>query len=136
MEKSTGSCGCGAINYSYEGTEINRVFCYCKQCQIHTGSDKWFGLWVPHDKFTFTKGTPSSFTRKGDSGKEMNHLFCEHCGVTLCVEVTVGNFYSVSAATLNDNQHLSPQMAIYTDFAPDWAVFPDNIPKFAKLPPQ
>lgn len=69
MEKYEGSCACGTIRYFFEGEPINSAFCYCKECQVHTGSDKWFVLWVPKDKFSLTKGSPSPFTRKGDSGK-------------------------------------------------------------------
>ncbi|MCF6255156.1 MAG: GFA family protein [Gammaproteobacteria bacterium] len=135
MKKHKGKCSCGNIEYCFEGEPINSAFCYCKECQTHTGSDKWFGLWVPVDKFKFTKGTPSNFTRLGDSGKDMNHQFCGDCGATLCVEVTVGNFYSVAASTLDNNDEFSPQMAIYTSSAPKWAVFPADVPKYEILPP-
>ncbi len=135
METHCGSCACGAIEYSFSGAPINSAFCYCKECQVHTGSDKWFGLWVPKDKLTFTKGTPASFTRQGDSGKPLHHLFCSSCATTLCAEVTVGNFYSVAAATLDDNQDFRPNMLIYTASAPAWAVFPEGVPKFDVLPP-
>lgn len=135
MKTYAGKCGCGNIEYSFEGEPINTVFCYCNECQIHTGSDKWFGLWVPVDKLTFTKGTPSTFTRIGDSGKAMNHKFCSQCGTTLCAEVTVANFYSVGASTLLDSSGFFPKMSIYTASAPKWAVFPEGVPKFDQLPP-
>ncbi|NOY73297.1 MAG: hypothetical protein GXP14_13180 [Gammaproteobacteria bacterium] len=135
MKKYKGKCGCGNIEYCFEGEPINSAFCYCRECQIHTGSDKWFGLWVPIENFNFIKGTPSNFTRIGDSGKEMNHKFCNDCGTTLSVEVTVGHFYSVAASTLNDNGGFSPAMAIYAASAPKWAIFPEGIPKFDILPP-
>ena len=136
MKKYKGKCGCGNVEYDFEGEPINSAFCYCHECQIHTGSDKWFGLWVPTENFKFTKGIPSTFTRIGDSGKEVNHKFCSDCGVTLSIEVTVGNFYSVAASTLNDHASFSPAMAIYTASAPKWAVFPEGVPTFEILPPQ
>ncbi len=135
MKEYKGKCNCGNVEYTFEGEPINSAFCYCRECQAHTGSDKWFGLWVPVDKFKFTKGTPSNFTRLGDSGKDMNYQFCSHCGTTLCAEVTVGNFYSVAAATLDNNNEFSPKMAIYVSSAPEWAVFPEDIPKYDILPP-
>jgi hypothetical protein len=134
MSSYEGICGCGNIEYSFEDEPINTAFCYCRECQTHTGSDKWFGLWVPVDKFKFTKGIPSTYTRLGDSGKEVIYQFCSECGTTLCAEIILGNFYSVGASTLRDNNHFAPKMAIYTKSAPDWAVYPDHIPKFDKLP--
>lgn len=136
MKKYEGKCSCGNIEYIFEDEIINTAFCYCQECQTHTGSDKWFGLWVPVEKFNFTKGTPATFTRLGDSGKDMNHQFCADCGTTLCVEVTIGNFYSVAASTVNENSHFIPKMAIYTASAPKWAVFPEGVPKFDVLPPE
>lgn len=135
MKKHEGRCGCGNIEYSFEDAPINAVFCYCKECQTHTGSDKWFGLWVPLDKLKFSKGTPEKYTRIGDSGKDVNHYFCKQCGTTLCTEITAANFYSVAASTLNNNNEFSPQMAIYTASAPAWAVFPEGVKTFEKLPP-
>ena len=135
MEALNGSCGCGALQYKVEGELLNSVFCYCKECQKHTGSDKWFGAWYPQDKFNIVKGTPSVYTRKGDSGQDMNHLFCTDCGVTLCAEVSVGNFYSVAVSTLDNALNIQPAMCIYTASAPNWAVFPNDIPKFEILPP-
>jgi len=135
MNKHNGNCSCGAIEYQFEGEPINSVFCYCKECQKTTGSDKWFGLWVPTDKLKFTKGTPKIFSRTGDSGKEVNINFCENCNTTLCAEVTAGNFYSVGATTLKEFNSFYPKMAIYASSAPSWAVFPEGLPKFDILPP-
>ena len=131
-----GKCACGNIEYSFEDEPINSAFCYCKECQITTGADKWFGLWVPTDKLKFTKGSPSKFTRIGDSGNEVHQNFCADCGTTLCAEITVANFYSVSASTLKNNNNLKPNMLIYTASAPKWAVFPRDVPKFEILPPK
>jgi hypothetical protein len=136
VKKYEGQCSCGAIEYCFEDEPINTAFCYCRECQTHTGSDKWFGLWVPVDKFTFTKGTPETFTRLGDSGKDMHHQFCKDCATTLCINVVVGGFYSVAASTLNDSNSFSPNMAIYTASAPTWAVFPEGVPKYDVLPPE
>ena len=134
MKVKNGSCSCGDLKYAVEGDPTNSVFCYCKECQIHTGSDKWFGVWFPKEKFEIISGSPAKFTRKGDSGKDINHLFCETCGVTICAEITVGNFYSVAASTLESPDNYAPVMAIYTASATSWAVFPEGIPKFDILP--
>lgn len=135
MKHKTGSCACGQVTYAYTGDPLNTVFCYCKQCQIHTGSDKWFGVWAHKDNFTFTKGMPATFARIGDSGQETHYKFCQNCGTTVCAEVTVGNFYSISASTLHDKENLRPAMLIYTAYAPAWATIPDDVPNYDILPP-
>lgn len=135
MSTQEGGCKCGAVKYSCSGKPINSAFCYCTECQNLTGTDKWFGIWFPKDSFTFTKGTPSVLTRKGDSGQDMHQMSCNECGEILCAEVTVGNFYSVSASTLNNNKIHTPAMLIYTSSAPEGVVFPENVPNFKILPP-
>ena len=136
MKKYDGKCSCGKLEYSFEDEPINTAFCYCSECQTHTGSDKYFGLWVPFNKLRFTKGTPSTFTRIGDSGEDLNHKFCSDCGTTVCVEATVANIYSVAASTVTTANDFSPKMSIYAASAPEWAVFPEGIPKFDVLPPE
>lgn len=134
MNKHVGRCSCGDIEFCVDGDPINSVFCYCKECQALTGSDKWFGLWIPHPNFTVTKGAPLSYTRLGDSGKKVNYHFCGTCSTTLYADITAGGFYSVSATALR-NDALKPTMSIYTASAPSWATFPNDVPTFETLPP-
>lgn len=134
MEKHFGTCRCGGIEFYFDGEPINSIFCYCKECQALTSSDKWFGLWVPKDNFKYTKGSPSRYTRTGASGKPVHYQFCGTCSMALCAEVIAGNFYSVSAASLKNNT-FSPRMAIYASSAAPWATFPKGVPKFDILPP-
>ena len=87
------------------------------------------------DNFTFTKGMPSTYVRVGDSGRKTRYNFCQSCGVTVCAEIEVGNFYSISASTLDDQTDLKPAMLIYTAYAPTWSTLPEGIPNFDILPP-
>ena len=135
MRTRNGSCGCGQLRYSVQGDPINTVFCYCTECQAHTGSDKSFGAWFPTSTFSITQGTPTTYTRKGNSGENMNHLFCAKCGVTIAAEVTVADFYSVAVSSLEEHNDFSPAMLIYTASAPEWAVFPAGVAKYEVLPP-
>jgi hypothetical protein len=135
MKHKTGRCGCGQVTYAYSGTPINTVFCYCKQCQIHTGSDKWFGIWIPKSNFGFIKGITSVYSRISDSGQPTKYHFCKNCGTTVCAEIVVGNFYSIAASTLDDKDTLAPAMLIYTAYAPPWATMPEDVPSFDILPP-
>ena len=133
-QEYTGKCSCGDIELAFTGEPIKAVFCYCTDCQRDTGSDKWFGLWVANDNLTFSKGTPATLTRTGSTGKPVHKKFCGSCGTTLCSDFTAGGFYSVAASVLDQKNEFSPEMAIFTASAADWAVFPDNVPKFDTFP--
>lgn len=134
MERHIGSCRCRDIEFYFDNDPINSILCFCKECQALTGSDKWFGHWVPKDNFKFTKGTPFTYTRTGGSGKDVIYFFCGTCSTVLCAEVSAGNLYSVSATSLKSNT-FSPKMSIYTSSAAPWAMVPDDVPKFDILPP-
>ena len=81
------------------------------------------------------RGEPLVFTRKGASGKNMEHLFCGGCGTTIAAFCEAGDFYSVAASCLHNGRELLPNMLIYTSQAVSWAQFPSDIPKFDILPP-
>lgn len=134
MIKYEGHCHCGAIHYAFAEEPINSVLCYCTLCQIRTGSDKWFGLWVRKHNFAFTQGTPAKYSRQGDSGNTIHQYYCADCTTTLCVEIPVSKIYSVAATTLPWQPSFAPKIAIYTASAAPWALFHEGVPKFETLP--
>ena len=134
MSTVKGRCDCGEIEFECTEAPINSVFCYCTDCQQRTNSDKWFGLWIRENGFSVTKGTPSTFSRKGSSGMSMIHHFCKDCGNNFAVYSEAGQFFTVSVTTLDDSDHYAPEMAIYTASAPTWAVFPEGVPRFDNIP--
>lgn len=135
MIKTSGKCTCGELEFECEGDPINSVFCYCPSCQRLTNSDKWFGLWYPKNNMRLLKGEPLVFIRKGNSGKNMEHMFCGDCGTTIAAFCEAGDFYSVAASCLKNGREFLPKMLIYTSQAVSWAQFPSDIPKFDILPP-
>lgn len=131
----SGKCACGEVEFTFSGEPIGSVFCYCHSCQFRTNADRWFGVWVPKDNFSFIKGKPSSFIRKGDSGKSVEHFFCGNCGFNLAGFAEMPNIYSVAASAIKHGEKLSPEMLIYTAHAPEGSIFPEGIPRYDKLPP-
>ena len=74
-------CGCGQVRFEFSGEPIKQVFCYCTDCQMRTGGDKWFGIWVPSDDFKYVGVlSPSVYTTKDDSGGDINCYTCPDCG--------------------------------------------------------
>ena len=134
MSKS-GGCQCGNIRYEVTGEPMNKMFCYCSECQERTGGDKWFGIWYAYENFKFTgEGKTKTHTRKGSSGADVHHHYCPECGVTVCADITVGKFFTIGAPTFDEHDDFTPNMAIFAASAPKWAVLPTNIPIFEKFP--
>lgn len=131
-----GSCQCGQVRFEFDGEPINQVFCYCTDCQTRTGSDRWFGIWVPTANFRFTGETaPSVYTTRDDVGGDIHCYGCPVCGVSLSLEFTSAGFHTVGAPNIEGNDEFKPAMAIFTASAPAWALLPSDVPLFDKLPP-
>ena len=133
----TGSCQCGQVHLEFTGEPINQVFCYCTDCQKRTGSDKWFGIWVPSDNFRFVGVTePTAYTTRDGAGNAIHCHTCPNCGVSLSVEFTSAGFHTVAASAIDGNDEFKPKYAIFTSSAPEWALLPADIPLFEKMPPE
>ena len=71
-----GSCHCGAIRFSAEGTIDQVIECNCSMCS-RKGSLLWF---VPRDKFTLR--TPEKDVSTYLFNKHViEHKFCARCGI-------------------------------------------------------
>ena len=131
-----GSCECGQVRFEFSGEPINEVFCYCTDCQKRTGSDHWFGIWVPSANLKFTGDIePSVYTTKDDGGGDIHCRGCPVCGVSLSVEFTSAGFHTVAASSIDGNDEFQPRFAIFAASAPKWALLPDDIPVFDRMPP-
>ncbi len=132
-----GSCQCGKVGFEFTGDPINQVFCYCTDCQKRTGSDKWFGIWVPSENFRYVgETTPTVYTTRDDAGGDIHCHSCPNCGVSLSVEFTSAGFHTVAAASIDGNGEFKPKLAIFASSAAKWAIIPADIPVFDKLPPE
>ena len=75
MEIRNGSCGCGSLKYQLKVTQLTLYSAIVKNAKNY-GSDKWFGTWIPKSNFKIIEGSPLIYSRLGDSGKDLNLLFC------------------------------------------------------------
>jgi len=90
MSKYHGRCDCGDIEYKFQDDPINTVFCCCNNCQLHTNYDKWFGVWVPFNKFKFVKRHAFKFHSNWRLGeKKRIDYFVEIALLQLVSSVTV-----------------------------------------------
>jgi hypothetical protein len=64
------------------------------------------------------KGTTKTFTRVGDSGKQVLYEFCPHCGTTIRWRVElISNRHVYAAGTLDDPKAIKVACEMYTDDA-------------------
>lgn len=131
-----GSCQCGQVSFEFTGDPIKQVFCYCTDCQKRTGSDKWFGIWIPSTNIKFIGDVePLVYTTKDNTGNDIQCRTCPTCGVSLSVEFTSAGFHTVAASCIDNNNDFAPELAIFAASAPKWAILPTDIPVHERLAP-
>ena len=81
MSTYTGSCHCGAVEFTAEMDLANAIVCNCSHCHR-----KGFVLtFINNDKFTLTKGE-DDLTDYFFNKKSIRHRFCKHCGTQAFAE--------------------------------------------------
>jgi hypothetical protein len=116
----TGSCLCGAVKYQSAADPLFAGNCYCIDCQKETGAGHGTIVGVPDAAFSVT-GPLTTFTKPGDSGKNLERSFCSKCGTTVFgrPEAAPG-LTLIRAGTLDDPSIATPIMSLYVSRAHNW----------------
>lgn len=110
---TTGSCLCGAVNYTFTGAPAtvvslpitsplsyatisitfpltlispNQARCHCLTCQKLSGSAFSTNLIVPASSFSLTKGSVKSYSFVHPTGLALKKSFCADCGTAITKE--------------------------------------------------
>lgn len=129
-----GGCYCGALRYKVEGAPTLKAQCHCRECQYITGGGPNFFMLMPPDGFSYTKGSPKTFSRT-DIPNAVTREFCAACGTHLATRRPGLAAVILKAGTLDDPaQFEGPQMAIFTVDQQPFHVIGEGIPRFERLP--
>jgi hypothetical protein len=80
-------------------------------------------------------GDVTWFESVADSGNRMHRGFCPTCGTPLFSRAEVRpHLVFIRAGALDNPNLMAPQMAIWTDAAPNWACFDPTLPKIGGQP--
>ncbi|TIA77650.1 hypothetical protein D6C76_04593 [Aureobasidium pullulans] len=125
-----GSCLCGDVKFEYQGEPAMKAACHCLPCRKTSGTTNSYNLMIPSDKYKVLSGSLKSFTRKGDSGKNVTYNSCQNCPTVLYVQAeALEGLNIVKAGTVDDedvfNNLGKPKAEIYTKNRPSWC---DAIP--------
>ncbi|KAK6008362.1 hypothetical protein QM012_000265 [Aureobasidium pullulans] len=125
-----GSCACGEVKFEYQGEPAAKVACHCIPCRKTSGTTNSYNLMLPSDKYKILSGSLRTWTRKGDSGKNVTYHYCQNCPTILYVTGEAMNGINiVKVGTLDDEDVFEnlgkPGLEIFTKNRPQWC---DAIP--------
>jgi hypothetical protein len=129
MDALEGGCLCGAIRYRASGTASGITHCHCRTCRRASGAPfvTWAGFDL--DKFTFTRGHPSSFA----SSPRVVRTFCARCGTPLTYQrCDLLQSIDVTLGSMDDPTLLQPEDHTWTESRLDWIVLNDHLPHYAR----
>lgn len=135
MEPIHGGCQCGAVRYELSREPITTALCFCRDCQIQSGSAFGMSLIVPKEGFRIVQGKPATFTRPTDSGSTTECAFCPACGTRLFhLPKRMPDNVNVKPGSLDDPSGVAPKLAVWTIRKPAWLAIPAGIRQFERNP--
>ena len=120
-EVHTGGCQCGALRYRIEGSLGHAGFCHCRMCQKAFGSMGAPLVSVLPERFTWTRGTPSTFR----SSPVVARGFCRDCGTPLFMMEDDYGPIEIAIGSLDDPNSAAPDHVVGVESKLGWA---DTLP--------
>ena len=120
----TGGCQCGAIRFAITAAPTRVSICHCRMCQKATGAPFASLADIPHENFSWTRGTPSSF--KSSSIAERD--FCAACGTPLSYRKIGGDRIEITTGAFDRPDRMVPTLQFGTESRLGWVGTIANLP--------
>jgi len=121
-----GGCTCGAVRYRMTSKPLIVHCCHCRWCQRETGTAFALNALIEADRVLILKGTPELVNTPSKSGKGQKIARCPTCHIALWSNYAgAGDAVRfVRVGTLDEPDHLPPDIHIYTSTKQPWVVLP------------
>ena len=135
MATITGSCLCGAVQYTCSAEPLLTAFCHCRSCQKAGGGGYSVNVAVPTESVEI-RGTPQAYRTLGTSGLPVERRFCAKCGSALFTDAEAFTGVTfVKGGSLDDASWIQPSFHIWCDSAQPWDKLPQDATCVPKNPP-
>lgn len=125
-----GGCDCRMLRYRLETKPLFVHCCHCRWCQRETGASFALNALIEAERVTLVSGEPEIVDTPSASGKGQKIARCPKC------RIAVWSNYSgagpavrfVRVGTLDEPDHLPPDIHIFTSSKQPWIILPPGIP--------
>lgn len=131
----TGRCACGAVTLAISGEAIATRQCWCRQCQqIAAGGPTHNAIFKADD--VVVTGALAASEWPAASGNTLTFSFCPACGTQIYGQSSARpHLKTVRFGAIDEPHGLKPEVVIWTDEAPAWAVIDPALERWPQQPP-
>ena len=127
--KMEGGCLCGDIRYRVVGTAFDSDYCHCRICQKSVGSVVVTWMDFKQEQVEWLGGKPAEYA----SSEHVRRGFCRICGCSISFrDQRYPEYLTLSTATLDNPNLVSPNYHIYTDSQPTWLKIDDDCERYSQ----
>ena len=125
-----GGCACRAVRYRMRTKPLWVNCCHCRWCQRETGASFALNALIEADRVEVLQGQPDVVMTPSNSGKGQKIVRCPTCRVAVWSHYAgAGDLMSfMRVGTLDEPDHLPPNIHIYTASKQPWVVLPPGMP--------
>ena len=125
-----GGCDCRHVRYRMETTPLFVHCCHCRWCQRESGASFALNAMIEADRITELAAAPELIKTPSASGYGQWFARCPQC------RIAVWSHYAgagplikfVRVGTLDQPDHLPPDIHIYTSSKQPWVIIPPGTP--------
>jgi hypothetical protein len=119
----TGTCNCGAVQFSVTEPFVSSTYCHCGRCQRRTGSSSSANARVAASGFSVVRGADRLRSWAPESGAEK--FFCGACGSAMFSR-SGDEWVGVRLGVLDADPGIRPSARQFVAYAAAWESLPDD----------
>lgn len=125
-----GGCDCRTVRYRLESAPLFVHCCHCRWCQRESGASFALNAMIEADRVTLLAGEPEVVDTPSASGKGQKTARCPQCRLALWSNYSGAgpSVRFVRVGTLDEPDHLPPDIHIFTESKQPWVVLPEGTP--------
>jgi hypothetical protein len=125
-----GGCSCRALRYRMETRPLFVPCCHCRWCQRESGAAFALNAMIEADRVTTLGGEPQFVDTPSESGRGQQIARCPKCRIAVWSHYAgAGAAVSfIRVGTLDQPDHLPPDIHIFTASKQTWVVLPADVP--------
>ena len=129
-----GGCDCKQLRYRMQTKPLIVHCCHCRWCQRETGASFALNAMIESDRLHLLAGKPELVDTPSQSGMGQQVARCPKCRLALWSHYAgAGPLLSfVRVGTLDEPDHLPPDIHIFTASKQPWVVIPPGMPSVSE----